>query len=82
MTGLGFSPRNSRRKRLLGFIVLGMLLAALVALPACVSYNHLGNVGTPPGTYTVNVTGIDSNNLTQATNAAGTSNTVIVTVTQ
>jgi len=82
LTGLGFSPRNSRRKRLLGFIVLGMLLAALVALPACVSYNHLGNVGTPPGTYTVNVTGIDSNNLTQATNAAGTSNTVIVTVTQ
>jgi hypothetical protein len=82
LTGLGFSPRNSRRKRLLGFIVLGVLLSALVALPACVTYNHVGNVGTPPGTYTVNVTGIDNNNLTQATNAAGTSNTVVVTVTQ
>jgi hypothetical protein len=47
-----------------------------------VSYTHLGNVGTPPGQYVVSVTGVDTNGLTQASNAAGTTNTVVVTVTQ
>jgi hypothetical protein len=78
---LGFSWRNSQRKRLLNLLLLGLLLACVALTPACVNTVHLGNVGTPPGQYTVTVTGIDQNNLTQASNPAGTTNTVIVTVT-
>ena len=80
LVGLGLG-RNSRRKRLLGLMLLGLLLAGLIATPACVSYTHLGNVGTPPGQYTISVTGIDTNNLSQASNPTGTTNTVTVTVT-
>jgi len=78
---LGFSWRNSQRKRLMNLLLLGLLLACVALTPACVNTVHLGNVGTPPGQYTVTVTGIDQNNLTQASNPAGTTNTVIVTVT-
>lgn len=78
---LGFGLRNSRRKILLSLLALGMVLASLAVTPACVSTVHQGNVGTPPGQYTVTVTGIDTNNLTQAGNAPGTTNTVVVTVT-
>ena len=52
----------------------------MIATPGCVTYRHLGNVGTPPGRYTVTVTGIDTNNLTQAGNSPGTTNQVVVTV--
>lgn len=82
LTGLGFGSRRGRRKGLLGFMVLGLLMAAIVATPGCVSYTHTGNVGTPPGQYTVSITGVDENQLTQASNPAGTTNTVVVTVTQ
>jgi hypothetical protein len=82
LTGLGFGSRVSRRKRLFGLFVLGLLLAGILAAPGCVSYTHLGNVGTPPGQYTVSITGVDENGLTQASNPTGTSNTVVVTVTQ
>lgn len=81
LTGLGFGSRSSRATRLwVGFLLL-LLLAGLVVTPACVSYTHLGNVGTPPGQYTISVTGVDNNGLTQASNPAGTTNTVVVTVT-
>ena len=76
---LKFSPRGSRR-RWLGFWFTGFLLAILIVTPGCVSYTHLGNVGTPPGQYTITITGIDTNGLSQASNSAGTSNTVVVTV--
>jgi len=79
LAGLGF--QRSRRKRFLAFLMLGLILAAVLATPACVSYTHVGNVGTPPGQYTISVTGADQNGLTQASNPAGTSNTVVVTVT-
>jgi len=78
---VGLSFGSSRRKRLCGLMLLGLLMAGLVATPACVSYTHLGNVGTPPGQYTVAVTGVDTNNLSQASNPTGTTNTVTVTVT-
>ncbi len=81
LIGIGFRSRNSRRKRLLSFLFLASLLAALTVTPACVTYTHLGNVGTPPGQYTIAVTGVDTNGLSQASNPAGTSNVVIVTVT-
>jgi len=61
-------------------LLLGLLLTGLIAAPACVSTKHLGNVGTPPGQYTVSVTGLDSNGLSQASNPSGTTNTVTVTV--
>jgi len=77
---VGISLGSSRRKRLLGFLLLGLLVAGVIATPACVSYTHLGNVGTPPGQYTIAVTGMDTNNLSQASNPAGTTNTVTVTV--
>jgi hypothetical protein len=82
LTGFGFGSRGSRRKRLFGLMLLGLVLIGVVGMPACVSYTHLGNVGTPPGQYTVAITGVDDNGLTQASNPAGTTNTVVVTVTQ
>jgi len=82
LTGVGFGSRHSRKKRLMGWLVLGLLLTGIITLPACVSYTHVGNVGTPPGQYTVSVTGVDENGLTQASNPTGTTNTVVVTVTQ
>lgn len=82
LVGFGFGSRNSRRKRLFGLLLLGLLLTGVVAMPACVSYTHVGNVGTPPGQYTISITGVDTNGLTQASNSSGTSNTVVVTVTQ
>jgi len=82
LIGVGFRSRISRRKHVLGFLLLGLLLTALVAAPGCVSYTHLGNVGTPPGQYTVSITGVDANGLSQASNPSGTTNTVTVTVTE
>jgi hypothetical protein len=81
LVGLGVGSLGSRRRRLLGLLLFGLLLTGLVVTPACVSTVHLGNVGTPPGQYSIAVTGVDTNGLTQASNAAGTTNVVIVTVT-
>ena len=81
LVGFGLGSRTSRRKRLFGLFLLGLLLAGLAVTPGCVTYTHLGNVGTPPGQYTISVTGIDTNNLSQASNATGTTNAVTVTVT-
>lgn len=78
---IGLGTRASRRKNLLGLLLLGLLLAALLASSGCVTYQHLGNVGTPPGQYTVSITGQDTNGLSQASNPAGTTNTVSVVVT-
>jgi len=78
---IGLGTRHQRRKTLLGLLLLGLLLAALLASSGCVTYKHLGNVGTPPGQYTVSITGVDSNGLSQASNPAGTTNTVSVVVT-
>ncbi len=82
LVGLGLGSRSQRRRKLLGLFFLGFLLAAVMLTPGCVTYKHLGNVGTPPGQYTVSITGADQNGLTQASNPTGTSNTVVVTVTE
>jgi|HubBroStandDraft_5_1064220.scaffolds.fasta_scaffold34838_2 hypothetical protein len=81
LVGISLRSRGARRRRLAGWMLLGLLLAVLLTLPACVSMTHLGNVGTPPGQYTITVTGLDENNLSQASNPAGTTNTVTLTVT-
>jgi hypothetical protein len=80
LIGVGFRSRNSRRNAWC-LLLLGFLLVGLIATPACVSYKHLGNVGTPPGQYTISITGVDGNGLSQASNSAGTTNSVSVVVT-
>jgi hypothetical protein len=72
----GFGSQSARRKKLLGLLLLGLLLAGVGVTPACVSTTHLGNVGTPPGQYTIAITGIDANGNTQL--GAGGSVTVNV----
>jgi hypothetical protein len=78
LIGFGLGAGGRRRKKLFGMFLLFMVLAGLVATPACVSYTHLGNVGTPPGTYYLTVSGSDENGLTQA----GSPVAVTVVVTQ
>jgi hypothetical protein len=82
LLGARFRSRTSRSKHLLAWLLLGLLLTGVIAAPGCVSYKHLGNVGTPPGQYTVSITGVDANGLSQASNASGTTNAVTVTVTE
>lgn len=80
VVGIGFKSRRSRRSSWLAFLILGVLVTGLLATPGCVSTKQLGNVGTPPGQYSIAITGLDENGLSQASNPAGTSNTVTVTV--
>lgn len=77
LIGLGLGSRGTRKKRF-GFLLLWMLLAWVVILPACGSGSSGGggNSGTPAGNYTVTINGKDANGATQS-NAAPT---VTVTV--
>lgn len=65
LLGMRCSTAGSRRKKFLGFLLLGVLMTALFLLPAC-SSSKSGGGGcsgcTPTGTYTVTVTGTDSAN--------------------
>jgi hypothetical protein len=57
LLGAGRGP-TSRRRKLFGFLMLGMLLGGLLLLPACGGSNKGGgSTGTPPGAYTITVTG-------------------------
>lgn len=76
LIGFGASSRTSRARRLLGLTQLALLVIGLLATPACVSTTHLGNVGTPPGQYTLIITGTDQTGNTQL----GTGGSVTVTV--
>lgn len=68
LVGMRFSTGNSRKKKFLGFLLLGVIMSALFFLPACGGSSGGGGGGggcsgcTPAGTYTVNVTGTDSVN--------------------
>ena len=68
LVGMRFSTADSRRKKLLGFLLLGLIMAALFFLPACGGSSNNGGGGggctgcTPTGSYTVTVTGTDSVN--------------------
>jgi hypothetical protein len=65
LMGISFSYAGSPRKKLLGFLLLGVVISALFFLPACGSSSSSGGGGggctgcTPKGTYTVTVTGTD-----------------------
>jgi ABC-type Co2+ transport system permease subunit len=79
LVGMRFSSTDSRRKRLLSFLLLGMVMAMLFFLPACGGSNNGGGGGgctgcTPAGNYTVTVTGTDKNNLSHSTQVTLTVN--------
>ncbi len=69
LVGMRFSSRGSRRKRLLGFLFLALVMGMLFFLPACSSSSGGGGgcTGcTPAGSYTVTITGTDANNLSHS----------------
>ncbi len=79
LVGMRFSTTDSRRKKLLGFLLLGLVMAMLFFLPACSSGSGGGGGGgcpgcTPAGGYTVTITGTDANNLSHATQVTLTVN--------
>jgi hypothetical protein len=62
-----FSTADSRRRKLLGFLLLGLVMGMLFFLPACGGGGNGGGGGgcsgcTPAGSYTITVTGTDSGN--------------------
>ncbi len=61
LLGAGMGSSGGRRKKLFGFLMLGMLLTGLIVMPACSSSSGGGggggSTGTPAGTYTITVTG-------------------------
>ena len=77
----GLGSAESRRRKLLGFLVLTMLAAGILLIPACGSSTNAitipGTTGvTPKNAYTFTVTGADENGLTPSNTAP----TVTVTV--
>jgi Beta-propeller repeat len=72
LVGMRFSAAESRKKKLVGILLLGLIITALFFLPACSSTSSGGGGGcsgcTPKGTYGVTVTGADINlNLSHST---------------
>jgi hypothetical protein len=59
--GMRFSTKDSRKKKLLGFLLLGVVMTMLFLLPACGGSSGGGGGGcsgcTPAGNYTVTITG-------------------------
>lgn len=81
LIGVGFGSRGSRKKGILGLLLLWIMLAGLIIIPACGGGSSSGsrgggNSGTPAGSYTITIIGTDANGITQTGNAA----TVVVTV--
>jgi Beta-propeller repeat len=83
LIGVGFSSAGSRRKKLLGFLMVAMVMAALFLMPACGSSSNSGGGGgggggctgcTPAGSYTVTITGT-------GTDASATTHSTTVTLT-
>ena len=67
LVGISFSGSQSRRKKLAGFLLLGLMMGALFLLPACGGGGGGGGGGgcsgcTPAGSYDVTVTGTDTVN--------------------
>jgi hypothetical protein len=61
LVGMSFGSARSRRKKVLGFLMIGMVMAALFVMPACGGSSGGGGGGggggTPAGSYTVTITG-------------------------
>jgi Beta-propeller repeat len=72
LMGMGFGSSRSRRKKLLGFLMIGMVMAALFLMPACGGGSSTTTTSgcpgcTSPGNYNVTITGTDANNRSQST---------------
>jgi hypothetical protein len=69
LLGAGIGSAGSRRKKLFGFLMLGLLLFGLLLMPACggsgSSTTH--NPGTPTGPYTITVTGTSGQSVVNGT---------------
>ncbi len=81
LISLSLRSKSSRRKDLLGCMLLCMALATIIVLPACGGSGNSGGggngtPGTPVGTYIITVTGKDVNNLPQSNAAPPVSITV------
>ena len=80
LLGMGFGSAHSRRRKLLGFLMIGMVVVALLLMPACGGSSGGGGGGggggTPAGSYTVTITGTgtDVNTTTQSTQVTLTVN--------
>ncbi len=80
LVGMRWSTKDTRKKKLLGFLLLGIVMATLFFLPACGGSSSSGGGGggcsgcTPAGSYTVTITGTDSNNLSSSTTVTLTVN--------
>jgi len=77
--GIRFSTADSPKRKLLGFLLLGIVMSMLFFLPACGGSNGGGGGGgctgcTPAGNYTVTITGTDANNLSHSTQVTLTVN--------
>ena len=60
LLGSGMGTTSSRRKKLFGWLMLGLLLGAVLLMPGCSgskSSGGGGGGGTPANTYTITVTG-------------------------
>jgi hypothetical protein len=64
LLGAGLGSAGSRRRKLFGFLMLGLLLTTLLLIPACSSSSNSGggggSTGTPTGPYTITVTGTNN----------------------
>jgi hypothetical protein len=81
LIGMRLSPSSSRGNRLLGFLLLGLVMAMLFFLPACGGSSGGGGGGgggctgcTPSGSYTVTITGTDASSLSHSTTVTLTVN--------
>lgn len=79
LIGMGFSSARSRRKKMLGFLMVAMVMAGLLLMPGCGGSNSGGGGGgctgcTPAGNYTVTITGT-------GTDASTTTHSTTVTLT-
>jgi len=76
--GMSLTSTRSRRRKLLGLLMLGMIMTALLLMPACGGSSGGGGGGggggTPAGSYTVTITGT-------GTDAAAITQTTQVTLT-
>src|SRR6202453_1583801 len=78
LAGVGFGSPRTRRKKLLGLLMIGIVMAVLFLMPACGGRESGGGgggggTGTPAGSYTVTITAT-------GTDSGGTNHSTTVTL--